>query len=317
VTAPVEQSPCVLCGAEEPLGLSLCPGCGGAAHAVGDTLVFVRRSESRADARRVDQSLATLLAGRAHVSERGLVAAGHRALIRVPAAAAETAVRHLALRGVPAEARSARWAGTSAPWSFYLVVTSVLVVGTAAGLDAEPMLRWMSPLYAALLIVTAQVWLKRPALTTPRRRSPFPRCVERALAATFAQLPHGSARDLLAGLARAAEPLHDPARRPDGRRARRDVEQLLILACRAAVDLADLEVGLDALGDGPGARRLAGLRDGLLARFRDGIHVLHRLRGEAVAEDPATQELARLIAALDQEAAAYAAARREVETLLR
>jgi len=317
MSAPVEQSHCVLCGAEEPFGLSLCPGCGGAAQAVGDTLVFVRRSESRADARRVDQSLDALLAGRAHLSERGLVAAGHRALIRVPAAAAETAVRHLALRGIPAEARSARWAGTSAPWAFYLLVLSVLMVGSAAGIGAEPMLRWMSPLYAALLVVTAQVWLKRPALNTPRRRSPFPRRVERALAATFAQLSRGTARDLLAGLARAAEPLHDPARRGPALRARRDVEQLLLMACRAAVDLADLEVGLDTLVDGSGAKRLAGLRDGLLARFRDGIHVLHRLRAEAVADDPATQELARLIAALDQEAAAYAAARREVETLLR
>jgi hypothetical protein len=304
----------VLCGAEEPFGLSLCPGCGGAAHAVGDTLVFVRRSPSDADARRVDQALDALLAGRAHLGERALVASGHRALIRVPAAAAHTAVRHLALRGIPSETRSARWGATTAPWSFYLLVCAVLVVGLAAGLT-QPLLRWMSPLYAVLLLVTAHVRLRQPALLLPRRRSPFPRRVERALATSFAELPAGAAHDLLGSLARAAEPLHQASGAAAGPRTRRDVEQLLLMACRAARDLSDLDVALDAGGPRPGGARMVALREGLLARLRDGVHVLHRLRAEAVADDPAVAELARLIAALDQDATAYSEARKEVETV--
>jgi hypothetical protein len=93
------------------------------------------------------------------------------------------------------------------------------------------------------------------------------------------------------------------------------VEQLLLMACRAAVGLADLEAGLDAPGEIPGARRLTELRDGLLARFRDGVHVLHRLRAESVADDPAVAELGRLIAQLDQDTAACSDARREVEAI--
>ena len=310
-----EASRCVLCGEPEPFGLSICPGCGGAAHAVGDTLVFIRPADTDADARRVDHALDQLLEGRAHLSEHPYVASGHRALIRVPAAAAETAVRQLALKGIPAETRNARRAWAPIPHSFAILVGAVAVVGMIAGITAEPFLRWVSPLYAGLLAMAAQVRLRQPAIRIPYRRTPYPLRVERALAETFARLPLGSARDFLVRLVHAAEPLYAALRRGGPPPRRKDVEELLSMACRAAEDLSDLEHGLMAVGAGPGAERLTGLRDRLVAKFRDGIAVLHRLRAETIADDPAHQELARLVTALGEDATALADARREIAAL--
>lgn len=311
-----DGSRCVLCGEPEPFGLSICSGCGGAAPTVGDTLVYVRPSVVAADARRVDEALDGLLTGRAHLSERPLVAAGHRALLRVPAAAAEAAVRTLARRGIPAETRSRFRAWATMPRSFYVLVGGVVVLGVLAGHLAEPVLRWVSPLYGGLLALAGQVRLRQPAIRIPYRRTPYPLRVERALAETFARLPLGSARDLLVRLVHAAEPLYAALRRGGPPPHRRDVEDLLAAACRGAEDLADLEHGLAAVGTGPGADRLTSLRDGLLTRFRDGIAVLHRLHAEALADDPAHRELSRLVAALDGDATALAAARQELADLL-
>lgn len=308
---------CVICGAPEPFGLSVCPACGGTAHAVGDTLLFVKPDGSRADRRRVREALTPLLEGRTHGAERGLVAGGHRALIKLPAAAADRAVRQLALRGIPAVVRPLRRTWASPPLSFYLVLLSVVLVGGAAGYVAEPFMRWTSPLVAVGLLLAAQLRLRRPAIGAPKRRPVFPGEVEKEAVETFARLPAGAARDLLARLVRAAEPAYRASQATPAAARPHDIADLLTHACRAAGDLADLDEGLTVLEAQPGLERVQRLRDGLAARFRQGIRVLHRLRAETVDADPAQAELAELVVALDGEARAYEAARREVASLLR
>ncbi len=95
-----------------------------------------------------------------------------------------------------------------------------------------------------------------------------------------------------------------------------DVRDLLHRACSAAIDLAVLEKGLAILSGEPGTERAAKLRDRLEAKFRQGIHVLHRLHAESVDADPVHGELADVLNDLREEADAYAEARREVESLL-
>ncbi|MDH3457222.1 MAG: hypothetical protein OER90_10315 [Gemmatimonadota bacterium] len=308
---------CVICGAPEPFGLSVCPACGGTAQAVGDTLIFVKPTEARHDMRHVLGALEPLLAGRAHREGRDLVAAGHRALIRVPAAAAERVVRRLALHDVPAVARTARTTWASAPASLYVLLGIMVLVGTWAGRVAEPMLLWISPMMALLLLLAAQVRMRAPAIASPHRRAAFPATVETLIVTTFAQLPLGTARDLLASLVQAAEPTYRALRRgPAGGACKRDVEQLLTHACRAAIDLSDLDHGLAAVLDEAAIDRVTSLHDGLASRFRKGVSVLYRLRAEAVDADPAHEELTELLEALDADATAYAAARAEVDAWL-
>jgi hypothetical protein len=305
---------CAICGAAEPFGLGLCPGCGGGPASSGTTLVFVQPAGADVDTRRVAGALERLLHGRAHVSEQRLVAAGHRALLRVPESGADAAVANLARHGIPAQARRADRTLAPLPRGFGALLAAIVLVGVAAGARAEPLLTWTSPLCAGLLAFAAQSRLRRPAIRTDRRAA-FPAPVERAMAQAFGRLPMGTARDLLVRLVSAAEPLHRAFDRPASRRRRRDVRELVAVACRAAEDLAHLERGVHALGEDARAERVRALRDRMTARFRDGIAALHRLHAEAMEDDPAAAELARLVAALDDDAEAYAAARRELRDL--
>lgn len=316
MTAPLPAPSCVICGAPEPFGLSVCPACGGAAHAVGDTLIFVKPSESAADRQRVEEALEPLLEGRTHRAERGLVAAGHRALIRIPAAAADTAIRNLAQRGIPALARKARRAWTTAPARFYLLVVAVAAVGLTAGLTSEPLLVLTSPLVSGLLLLGAQVRLRHPVIGTPPRHPAFPIAIERDIAETFARLPVGDARDLLARLVRTAEPVHRAVSGGLASARPEDVEELVQHACQAARDLSDLDVTLRGLEGQPRPKDVRRLRNGLAEQFWRGIGVLHRLRVETVDASPARQELAELLEALDEGARASAEARSEIQALL-
>ncbi|MDH4042955.1 MAG: hypothetical protein OEY20_00335 [Gemmatimonadota bacterium] len=315
MTATTALEHCAVCGAAEPFGLGLCPGCGGAPPAAGDTLIFVQPTEPGSDRHRVLAALQPLLTGRAHASDQRLVAAGHRALLRVPAGARHAVLNHLSAQGIPAEAQSTTRAWATVPRSFVLLLAGIVLAGLLAGAQSEPMLRWMSPVYAVLLLLAAQLRLRRPAVHTDRKTT-FPVPVERALAEAFAHLPDGTARDLLVRLIHAAEPLHRTLTRQAVAARRRDVEDLLLLASRAAQDLDDIERGLDAVGDTAQTDRAGALRDGLLARFRDGIAVLHQLRAESVDDEPAHDALNRLVVALDEDAEAYAVARTELALLL-
>ncbi len=94
------------------------------------------------------------------------------------------------------------------------------------------------------------------------------------------------------------------------------MEQLLTHACRAAIDLSDLDHGLAGMLDATAIDRVTALHDALASRFRQGVSILYRLRAETVDADPAHDELVELLEALDADADAYASARAEVEAWL-
>lgn len=189
------------------------------------------------------------------------------------------------------------------PIPFYVLLLAVLVVGGIAGRTAAPLLQWTSPLVAVLLFVGARTHLNRLA------RGTFPERLARDIAETLAWLPHGNAKELFEQLLRAAESVHRALPgAPHGGARQQDVEQLVDHACRAAVDLSDLELA--------GGERAARLRDALTQRFAKGVEVLHRIRVELVHADPRQDEWQALLERLDDEARAWQAARLEVSALL-
>lgn len=319
---------CVICRASEPFGLGICPACSGSVHGQGDTLIFVRETERRRDTDQIAQALVPLLEGRAHAADRHLVAAGHRALMKVPAVTADTVLQTLGERGIPAQAKKAITAWTAVPWPFYGMLLAVVIVGGAAGITAAPLLLWTSPLMAALLLLAGQRRLQRPVLTPSRRQPIFPANVERQVIETFAQLPGGSARGLLTRLVRAAEPTYRALLQ--ARFSPVPTEQLDVLleqACAAALDLADLEQSLELLETSrqletadvrwvDGLVRTERLRDALVQRFLNGVTVLHRLRARSVEIDPTRQLLDELIDGIGADVEAHAAAVEEIEELL-
>lgn len=132
------------------------------------------------------------------------------------------------------------------------------------------------------------------------------------MAEAFGRLPLGTARDLLVRLVGAAEPLYRDQGGQSPRKRRRDVEKLVAVACRAAEGLAVLERVIEAAHDEANVAQARVLRDGLAARFRHAIAGLHQLHAEPADAGPAAAEIARLVATLDEDAEAYAAARREL-----
>jgi thiamine kinase-like enzyme len=244
---PPRLEPCLICGDSEPLGLGVCPRCGGTSSGVADTLIFVQRSSHRAEKKARAERLQALLGARTDGAALEAVAAGNRALVRIPAASAAKVVRQLSQRQIPTRAVRASLAWAPLPHPFYGLLGSVIVVGGATEVAALGTVL-MSPLIAALMLFTAQRRLKSPLVDAPKRVAPLPEQVEKKVIETFEQLPSGTARSLLADLVRIGQGLYASLDRSEHHReAMKELTGLLRNSCDAAVDLADLDENLSRL----------------------------------------------------------------------
>jgi hypothetical protein len=320
---------CLICGGSEPLGLHLCPRCGGTSCNAADTLVFIRHPMPSEKQSSVTNYLRTLLAGRVENAAVEAVAAGHRALVRVPSDGADTVVRNLALRKVPALAVHASRAWAPIPWRFYGMLGLIISVGGAAGIAALPIMLWMSPLVAGLLVLGAQIRLQRPVVAPQRHVSKLPRRLEERIIETFAQLPAGNARSLLADIVRMGQGLHTTLSASDSQQSTvEQVEALIVHSCDAAVDLSGLDENLSRLErhrdriPQPSAdwletiSRCERTRDGLVQRLLEVMRVISRFRGQTVESATACDELAELVRDVEAHVDAHLFAAKEIEQLL-
>ncbi len=301
---------CLLCGEDRLFGLPVCPNCGVTSPGVADTLVFVQPDAVHADRIRIARELEGLLVGHAHAEQRKLVAAGHRALIRVPGNTAGRVLAYLAGHGIPAVGRTTRRVWASVPMPFYLLVVAVATIGMTAGISTVPISLWTSPLLAALMLLAAQARLRQPVIGAHGSRSAFAPDIERAVVNTLTSLPSGRPRALLAELVQAADSL---AKGPKAD----EVEQVVLLACRATDDLSDLEIGLLHSVGRPRDTKSKRLYRALTDRLQHATRVLHRLRAETIGLDPTRAMLADLIEELELEADAFVEARHELAAALR
>jgi hypothetical protein len=320
---------CVLCGGCDPLGLGLCPGCGGAPAGAADTLVFLQRPFGRAERHAVAARLAELLPAAA--SREGRAAGrGARPLFRVTPEGCGRALDALARRKLPAQAVPASRAWTMVPGSYGAMVLAVGIAGMGAGLAAMPLLLWTTPVMGGLLFLAAARQVRSPLVTAPRGAAELPAELEAGVVRALAELPDGTARGLLADVTRLARPVF--ARLDRAGDARRDapvLQELVTAACLAATDLAMLDDNLGrfererARAASPAAGWLDALarseraRDALVQRLLEAMAVLGRLQSQATAglsaEDGPLAEVTRELRA-DAEAQAVAA--REIAQLL-
>ncbi len=319
---------CLLCGADEPLGLGLCSGCAGATPQALDRLVLVERPVSATEMEHTHTRLRALT-GPA-VSRQAIEAAarGERAVARVPLAGADRVLERLAAAGISARISRSGWAPL--PATLYGVSGMMVVLGGLAGVTAMPALLWFSPLLAGVVLLEAQRQVRQPILKAPATSGALTGPARDALALTVAKLPRGTALSLLADLARNAQAVLSRLPADTAHEIRADVAELVLHACEAARDLADLEESLDRLERQrarPGRRtsgswhttvaRAERSRDALVQRLLDAITMLGeaRLRAvEATASD--ADRLTQLSSQMRAEVVAYAEARREVEALL-
>ena len=319
---------CVLCAGPDPLGLGLCPACGGSTEAA-DTLVFLRREPRASDRRAAALRLAGVLPemGRAAVHA---AAVGERPVFRVPRTGAQRLVqelerRELAVRTVPA---SRAWGAV--PAKAWVTAGAAITAGAMAGVAAMPFLLWTSPVVGTLVLMGARRDARTPLVSPPAREATLPAALERMVVETLVGLPAGTARSLLADIVRTCGALFATlARDGDHRGIGPSLEELVTAACRAARDLADLDDNLarferqrerlaaasperlDALA------RSERTRDALVQRLLEAMTAVARLRTQqaelAQESDPTLGDLA---SELRREAEAQAAASRELEALL-
>jgi len=320
---------CVLCGAGDPLELGLCPGCGGAPAGAADTLVFLQRPLHRSERDTVAARLGELLPAAAGAEGRA-AGRGERPLFRVTREGSVRALDALARRKLPARAIPASRAWTMVPGGYATMVLAATIAGVGAGLTAEPMLLWTTPVFSGLLLHAAGRTLRSPLVASPGSRRELPPALEAQVVRALAELPSGSAQSLLGDVVRLARPLFARlGRGGDDRYQPTVLAELVGSASVAAADLAMLDDNLarferersrsashtadwlDALA------RSERARDALVQRLLEATTVLGRLQSQttsAVAAEDGT--LAEVTRELRAEAEAQAAAAREIAILL-
>jgi len=243
--------------------------------------------------------------------------------------AARRIVEQLASHQLAARAVPASRVLELLPPSFHLMLVAVVVAGTAAGMRAEPALRWVTPVFAGLLLLSARRAALTPVVAAVSRADALPPEVERRLVAALAGLPPGTARDPLADLTRLGHSVAAALRGAGGGdQATAALGELLGAGADAASDLALLD---DSLGrferqrerlalrpDGwaDALARCERARDALVQRLLDAMTVLGRLQGQAAELGGREIELQDAVATLRGEAEAQQAAAREIAALL-
>jgi hypothetical protein len=321
---PADKARCVLCRAAEPFGIGVCPRCARRAAGGDDVLVFLEWTTPGSARRAVRETLEERIGSGASAAGRDSAAAGERPLLRVPAEAGARVVELLEAQGLPAraESRTAAW-WAAVPPAIVVLAGVVAVTGAAAGFAAAtPVLLVTSPAVAVGL-VTLAVALRRAPVWNPSstRRSTLPAEAERAAVRALAALPAGVARALLVDLLRRADAVTAAAKEVSG------LDQLVIVACDTARDLAALEQHLGAFD----ARRdrLATAPPGwldALSRCERGRDLLTQRLLEASAalsgwqavtvEGEGAETLAALVRDMGEEGRRQEAAAREVAELL-
>ncbi|HJU66583.1 MAG TPA: protein kinase [Gemmatimonadaceae bacterium] len=320
---------CIVCGAPEPHGASICARCAPAVLQHADTLVLIDAPASPADRDDTRRTLRALLpVVPVAIVERLL--RGDVALARVPRATAETVLEQLARRQLRARTVSVNRSWSMIPGRFFAMLVLIVAIGVPAGYAAAPTLVWMSPIFAWLLFLLGWQTVQRPALVPEQRRSTLPSELDDRVTQTMSQLPAGSARALLSDIAQLAGALCGGGM--SGRRSdeeQRLTVELVAAACDAATDLARLDETLLVLDgqrdryDAPGDKwleamaRTEGARDRLVQRLLEATSALGQARaqlaGGSADASARVAELARGLALMSRH---RDEAEREVDVLL-
>jgi hypothetical protein len=265
---------CLVCGRPEPLGMTVCPACGGARKEVADQLIFVLPTNARPA--RLREQLAALTGQPSRSEAVESASLGLRALARVPAASAPEIVARLEDDGIMVTATRADRAWAAIPISFTFLLAAGAAAGILAGLQGQYALLALTPLFVTLVAVSAMRGIARPV---------YPDAVEReappALVRALAEVPPGQARDLAAELSQAAREVLAPDSRNElSPGLVRTIEELLPVAAAAALDLAALDQSIADFesrsrgGDVVPDSFSRGLREMLEVRTRVSLYLL-------------------------------------------
>lgn len=228
---------CLVCGRPEPLGLPVCPACGGTQADVADRLLFVLPPRESKGRRQLLARLAALT-GRPSRSEAvDSVSRGLRALARIPAAAAPEVVARLEDQGVPVHATRADRAWAAVPITFLFLLAGAAGLGLLAGLRGSVAFLILTPVFVLLMARSATQSVRNPIYPDRAERGAPP-----VLIRALAELPPGQARDIIASLSQASRVvLSAEAVLALPPALVRTFDELLPIAAHAALDLSAVD----------------------------------------------------------------------------
>jgi len=141
----------------------------------------------------------------------------------------------------------------------------------------------MSPLYAGLLWILAQLHLRRPAACGGKSDPWLPHDVEERLLTALMSLPVGTPRTLLSDVVRLGRLLWERAAATGDGDIVEDTSELLALAADAATDLARVEEAGRVMADQPAENAVALVRrTGALEAIEASRQRLHDLLLDSV-----------------------------------
>jgi hypothetical protein len=291
----IRETRCLVCGEPDPLGRTVCGWCSAGDRGAADTLIVVR-GEGRARA-------------------------------AVPASVARDVIERLRRDGTIARAYPAGLAIAAVPLRAWALIGGVLGAGFLAARVVDPSLVFPTSLMGALLVFAAERSMRQPVRTRAALRN-VPSTVAQRITETFAGLPAGTARSLLAVLTRHVRTIFALlGRRGDARGLGADVEELYTACCTVAFDLAEVDGLLDSLAEADGTplkasngdatSQLERARDAYAQRLLDATGELRAMcAGLIDANDDAAHRIGELSAELAREHDAQRSAMDEVRTLL-
>ena len=205
----------------------------------------------------------------------------------------------------------------------------VIIAGMVAGAVVDPLLAAAAVPFALLLLGGGVLGLRRPALSISRQDTALSEPTRSRIAETFAVLPVGPARSLLADVVRRGQSVRRAlALRQDSSGIGVTVDDLLALACASARDLASLDDSLAqfdrerARGDGDAAwneslAECERARDSAVQHLLDAVTVLGQLDTQSIRGfADVNARLSELVAEIAGEVKTRVATREEMESLL-
>jgi serine/threonine protein kinase len=327
---PTKAQVCLVCGAPDPLSLSVCPSCRSATAEPADTLVVSNPADGPSARHALQDTFVKLF--QVPAASLNEVLEGTRPLLQVPASSASAIISQLAVHQVSARSLPAKQAWQLVPVPFYVFLGGLTGFGCLVGLSVLPILLWTSPLMAAVLYLLAYQSVQKPLLKPQgSSTSTLPPALKTKVVQTLAQIASGTARSLLSDVIYLGQDLCKTL--AESKTIASDIEryvaELLTSACDSALALEQLDRTLNRLelqraqfsnlpsGWTEGLNKCEQTRDCMVQRLLETVAMLGIAQSQAVlAPQGVGQQLAELNQELRRELQIQAEVSREFEMLL-
>lgn len=221
---------CLRCGGPDLLLLSVCPTCR-TQKTTRDTLIMIEKDLEPESRTHVLHTLETITAHSQNASCLQDTAQGTKALLQVPQAAAPEIVAKLRARQIPATWIPRSQAFSKTPYTLRFLLSVNFWFGAWIGLMHFQSFLLISPLVVGAMSLATRCTIRTPLIQPRDGTLNLPDNIETQVFSSIANLPSGSAQDLLSSIVRTGASLYKTAKNDS-------YDPLFAQKLTAALDLA-------------------------------------------------------------------------------